>query len=116
MGLLNRAIEYTPMEGKVEIKAQIEVVENQKLLKITIEDNGFGLSEKDIQGLIEKFSKSSSFDPTRLSLPEIENLIKMHQGSISIENNWKQGTSVKILFPYTPSGLLPDLSLKNPSL
>lgn len=103
IGLLSRAIDYTPMGGRVEIKAELECIENKKFLKVAIQDNGFGLTEEDITRLLKKFDEKqmkTSF-PMHLDLPTIEKLVKLHQGSISFENMWKKGTTVKIILPYT---------------
>ncbi|MFL0198754.1 ATP-binding protein [Clostridium sp. WILCCON 0269] len=71
---------------------------------IVIEDNGIGIPEEQIQYLGEKFfkadkSRTSNTEGTGLGLSIAKKLVKVLNGSFSVESNLKKGTKITILFP-----------------
>ncbi len=102
LGLLSRALQSVPSGGKVKVDAALQSVEGKTYFQIAISDDGFGLSEEDLDRLLEKFSleRERRVSPTHLDLGTIERLIEMHQGSLSIENTWRKGSLAKALFPF----------------
>ena len=103
--LLSLALEYSPKGSTVKIFVTNETtVEGQKLLIITIEDNGFYLSREDIIRISEKFSRDAqeeNFMANTLDFNSIEKLIKIHNGSFHICNKEKKAKIIKVTLPYS---------------
>lgn len=71
---------------------------------IVIEDNGIGIPEDQIQYLGEKFfkadkSRASNTKGTGLGLSIAKKLVKVLNGSFSVESKLKKGTKITISFP-----------------
>lgn len=71
---------------------------------IVIEDNGIGIPEDQIQYLGEKFfkvdkSRASNTKSTELGLSIAKKLVKVLNGSFSVESKLKKGTKITISFP-----------------
>lgn len=67
---------------------------NRLYLRITVEDNGIGISEENLQKLFVPFhtTKATSNKGTGLGLYVIERIIKGHGGSIAVESKYGIGT------------------------
>lgn len=104
--LLKNAIAYTPRAGAIRITVEPSV-NNQ--VECMIQDSGIGIARKDLFRIFEPFYRA---DPSRtrgaglsgqggsgLGLTIVSELVKMHQGRITIRSGIGRGTSVSILFP-----------------
>jgi signal transduction histidine kinase len=74
----------------------------EKFIEVVFEDNGIGISEKDLKKIFEPFYRGDntiSFSGTGIGLPLVNQIIKNHNGTVEISSVVNKGTSVKILLP-----------------
>jgi len=81
--LLDNAIKYTPEFGQIKIK--IEVLDNNKTLKVSIKDQGVGIPKADQPKLFSKFFRAANAvrvetEGTGLGLFIAKNIIEKHKG------------------------------------
>src|SRR3989338_5875158 len=99
--LLKNAIAYTPRGGHIRIT--VEPAPNHHV-ELIVQDSGIGIARKDLFRIFEPFYRA---DPSRargaggsgLGLAIVSELIKMHQGRITIKSAIGRGTTVSVLFP-----------------
>ncbi|MFX1282671.1 MAG: sensor histidine kinase [Promethearchaeota archaeon] len=103
--VLDNAVKYSPQKkGKIELFAEEQSIKGNKIIKITIKDNGFGFNEKNLKRAFEPFAR---FEPgstsTGLGLSIVHKIVEsIHGGSIKITSpGRKKGTTVTILLPKT---------------
>ena len=96
INILDNAIKYTPENGNIAIT----VARIQKYVKISISDNGKGISVKDLPHIKEKFYKAdNNVRGTGIGLAVADEIIKMHSGEINISSELGMGTTVDIILP-----------------
>ncbi len=99
--LVKNAIVYTPRGG--HIRVTIEPAPNNHV-ELIVQDSGIGIARKDLFRIFEPFYRA---DPSRtkgaggsgLGLAIVSELIKTHQGRITIRSAVGRGTTVSVLFP-----------------
>lgn len=91
---------------KILIKTNLEIKQNKKYVKISIWDNGIGISSENLKKLFVPFFTTkkhligySKIQGTGLGLSISYGIIKDHGGEIQIQSNWKENTTVEILLP-----------------
>lgn len=99
--LIKNAISYTPRGGTIIIT--VSPAPNH-MIELLIQDTGIGISRKDLFRIFEPFyraeqSRTRSLGGTGLGLAIVSELIKMHQGKITIRSAVGRGTVVSVLFP-----------------
>ena len=99
--ILENAIRYNPPEGE-PIQVIIKYIKDT--YEIKIRDFGPGFSEEDITKVTEPFyrtdqSRSRQSGGFGLGLYLCKQIVKAHQGTISIENHEKIGTVVALTIP-----------------
>ena len=99
--ILENAIRYNPPEGE-PIQVIIKYIEDA--YEIKIKDFGPGFSEDDITKVTEPFyrtdqSRSRQSGGFGLGLYLCKQIVKAHQGTISIENHEKTGAVVALTIP-----------------
>ncbi len=91
--LLSNAVKYTPEGGFVELTwKREELSEGQVALDISVRDNGVGMSEEFQKHMFESFTQEKTQTAktgTGLGLAIVSSLIKLMNGSISVQS--KQG-------------------------
>jgi len=97
--ILDNAIKYSK-EPAIRLDARAE----NKWLKISISDNGEGISEKERKKIFEKFYRIPNGDVHKvkgygLGLSYVYQIIKKHRGKIEVKSNQPMGTIVCILLP-----------------
>lgn len=94
MNIIKNCIEHTDEGGHVEIKAQ----QNNIYTELTIEDNGSGISEKDLPHIFERFYKAenASAQSVGIGLALAKQIINGHGGLIEAESTKGEGTRFKI--------------------
>lgn len=89
--LLDNAFKFTSVEGKVGI----EVIEKEKLLIVSVYDNGIGIDEKDIPFIFERFykaDKAHSSIGTGIGLSIAYEIIKQLNEEIYVESKIGEGS------------------------
>jgi|GEM_PF-1029035 len=82
-------------DGRVEVAASVE---NRGTFKISIADNGIGISPQDLSRVFEPFFTKKS-KGTGLGLVICKELINLHNGDIYISSEEGIGTTVESVFP-----------------
>ena len=97
--LLSNAIKFTLENGKIEIIQ--EQKDNNYLLKI--KDNGVGIDKKYHNKIFKKFvhidnEQAKNQNSTGLGLTITKELVKLHNGKISLESEINKGTTFSMEF------------------
>jgi signal transduction histidine kinase len=99
--LIKNALSYTPRGG--HIRVTVEPAPNNQV-ELLVQDSGIGIARKDLFRIFEPFyradpSRTKSSGGSGLGLAIVSELIKMHQGKITIRSAVGRGTTVAVLFP-----------------
>ncbi|HEX7475059.1 MAG TPA: ATP-binding protein [Dehalococcoidales bacterium] len=98
--LLENAIKYSPQGGRVTVSGR--KVEGE--VKITIADEGIGISKRDAEHLFERFHRvekgqSRKIQGTGLGLYICKSIIEAHGGKIEVASQPGQGSSFSFILP-----------------
>lgn len=104
--LLENAKQATYDKGEVSVNvSKVNIAEKTKYLgigeyiRIDIQDTGQGISE-DLKKTIWKPFVSSSENFSGLGLPIVAQIIKKHDGAVSMQSEKGEGTSLSVFLPY----------------
>lgn len=101
LNLLLNSIEATPPGGKVAVL--VEPVDGRAVL--TVEDNGVGIPEDELERLFDPFfSSNRQGSGTGLGLAVCESIVRRHDGDIRIQSVVGEGTSVRVELPLVREG------------
>ena len=96
LNILKNAMESIEENGVIHISA----VKYTSSVELFIADSGCGMTEKEISQAFEIFyTTKSSTQGSGLGLSIVHNIIRNHEGTISISSEKDKGTMVKIMFP-----------------
>ncbi|RZO87753.1 MAG: HAMP domain-containing histidine kinase [Kiritimatiellaceae bacterium] len=100
VNLLSNAVKYSD-PGK---KIVIQVVEEQNQLFISVIDKGYGMDQKNLDRLFERFyrvdsGRSSKQGGTGLGLSIVKHIVQTHQGIIKVESEEGVGSTFQIMLP-----------------
>ncbi|PZO87168.1 MAG: sensor histidine kinase [Micavibrio aeruginosavorus] len=101
LNLIRNAINFTPENGKIEIKAD----KTGDSLNIEIIDTGVGISKEDMDRIFQPFERTTTSKGTNghtgagLGLTLVKNIIELHGGTIEISSVENLGTTVKAMLP-----------------
>jgi PAS domain S-box-containing protein len=101
LNLLSNAIKFTPGGGSVAVEARLEPAGD---LLLIVRDTGIGMSEDDIEIVLQPFGQvesahTRSHDGTGLGLPITKSLAEMHGGSMTVESEVGKGSVITVRFP-----------------
>ena len=91
--LISNAFKYTP-KGK---NITIEVTENEKIISISIIDQGVGMTKNQLKRLFVRFENFSdqhihTQESTGIGLSLTKELVEMHHGTITVESQPNEGS------------------------
>jgi signal transduction histidine kinase len=97
--LLDNAIKFTKPEGVVKLTA---VLENDKMLNITVSDSGIGIEEQRIKEIFEPFhqldgSATRRYGGTGLGLALVRQIVEAHGSVINVSSALDKGTTITFL-------------------
>ena len=96
--LLSNAAKFSNADSIINIRTQ----RTDDCLKLSVEDQGIGISKKDQKHLFQRFFRAknaSNIQGTGLGLNIIENYIELMDGTISFKSEENKGTIFNIQFP-----------------
>ncbi|MCF2580810.1 sensor histidine kinase [Bacteroides caecigallinarum] len=105
--LIDNSIKYS--DESVEIR--ISTAQDDRYTMLKIRDNGFGISEKDIHLIFQKFERASAIKRSRkngasgfgLGLSFVDQVVKAHHGKIFVNSIEGEFTEFIIYLPLTDS-------------
>jgi len=103
--LLSNAIKYSPGDSLIRISARIE----SGRAIVTVEDNGLGIPDVDIDRLFERYFRGSNVSGivgTGVGLNLVKMVVDLHGGDILVESAEGKGSRFTVRLPIAP--VLPD--------
>ena len=98
--LIDNAIKYSPKNPTIKVKTAVE----GKYVRISITDNGIGISKEDRRHIFENFYRVSTGDRHDvkgfgIGLNYVLQVVKAHKGKIDIESELGKGSTFIIRLP-----------------
>ncbi len=105
LNLLGNAIKFTPTDGEISLRLELNPAENQ--VSIHVRDNGIGIAEDKLDQLFQPFVQLDSsltrrFTGTGLGLALVKQIAKLHDGSVSVSSRLGVGSEFSIHLPWSP--------------
>lgn len=106
MNILSNAVKFTSSGGRIDvIISQVKRTEKQSEISFIIKDTGCGMSEDMISRVFKPFeqenaSTAKKYGGSGLGLSISKDLVRLMNGSISVESTLGEGTSFTIVIPF----------------
>ncbi|MDH3215210.1 MAG: GAF domain-containing protein [Candidatus Krumholzibacteria bacterium] len=100
INLINNAVKYSPEDTTIRVRVKEEAVD----LSVSIEDEGIGIPEAQIEKIFERYfrvksEQSRHFDGVGLGLAIVKNIIEQHGGTISVMSEENIGSAFTFSIP-----------------
>ncbi len=98
--LTDNAIKYTPENGKIHVSLK----EENGCVIWRVKDNGIGIPADDQEHIFERFyrvdkARGRETGGTGLGLSIVKQMVKMHDGTISVHSEPGKGSEFVVMFP-----------------
>lgn len=102
LNLLSNAVKFTPDGGTIQVLGNLA---ESGEMEIIIKDNGIGIPNEMLEVVMQPFAQVNShtareFEGTGLGLPICKSLLELHDGSMRIQSEEGEGTTVIITLPH----------------
>jgi signal transduction histidine kinase len=100
--LLHNALKYSPLHSAVDMGLSTFEKGGQTFIQIIVSDRGIGIAESDLARIFLPFARGANaqhLPGTGLGLPLAMDVIRNHDGTISIHSALGQGTTVTVVLP-----------------
>ncbi|HLO61213.1 MAG TPA: two-component regulator propeller domain-containing protein [Bacteroidales bacterium] len=92
--LVSNAFKYSNEGGCVQVEYSLLKTEGKEFIEIVVKDTGYGISEKEIEHIFDRFYQVSSVTGRTfgvgIGLHLVKNIVDLHQGTITVKSN-KEG-------------------------
>jgi len=101
LNLFSNAVKYSPNNTQIDILLE----RDNELVIFQVKDQGFGIPEKDLQNIFNKFYRVTENEKVRevsgsgLGLSLVRQLVEIHNGKIKVESNIGGGSIFSIYLP-----------------
>ena len=102
--LLSNAVKYTPDGGEVSMTATAEAVDGRDGVRLVCADTGIGIAPAEVDQVFTPFFRSASAEArkrpgTGLGLAIIDQVVKLHHGTVDVESVLGEGTTFSVWLP-----------------
>ena len=101
--LFDNAIKYSPKNSIIHVASE----QTQRSVKISVSDQGVGISEKDLSHIFERFYRAdksrSEVGGYGLGLSIAKKIVETHKGTIAVKSKVKEGSVFTLEFPLSNS-------------
>jgi signal transduction histidine kinase len=103
--LVKNAVNYTPKDkdGRVDVSVESDQIGH---VIVTVADTGIGIAQKDLYHIFEPFYRADSSrarntgtGSSGLGLAIVNEIVRIHHGSISIRSALGHGTTIRVTLP-----------------
>lgn len=113
MNLLANAFKFTPVGGVVFFEAAIEHRATERMLVLTVSDNGRGISPDEQEQIFTPFYQSGNahdgqVQGSGLGLSLVKELVELHHGSITVTSPAEGGSTFVVRLPVHAEAFSPD--------
>ncbi len=111
--LLSNAFKFTGKGGKISVNLSlvfnsdesesVNYSSEKRIIEITVKDTGIGIAETNLEKIFIRFFQvddSAKQTGTGIGLALTKELVKLHNGSISVQSNPGKGSKFTIHLPY----------------
>jgi signal transduction histidine kinase len=92
--------------GVVSVESRLD---SDDYFELAVSDTGCGMDQDTLKVLFRKFFSTKGSKGTGLGLPVVHQIVKEHQGSITVKSEPGHGTTFSLRLPRHPSsGKLPN--------
>lgn len=100
LNLLSNAFKFT-FEGAITVHLQ----DRSDAVELSVQDTGVGIPEEELPRVFERFhrvegARGRSFEGSGIGLALVQELVKLHGGTISVESQLEKGTTFRLRLPY----------------
>ncbi len=101
--LVGNAVKYTPKDGRVDIRAEVE----GERLRVSVSDTGIGIAPEDQERIFEKFyrvddERVNAVAGTGLGLSIVKETVRLHGGTVTVESTPEKGSTFTVVLPAIP--------------
>lgn len=116
--LTDNALKFTPLGGKLTLRASIEM----DRMQVSVTDTGAGIPEEDLPHIFQRFYQA---DPARmggeahgagLGLAIAYEIVAAHGGRINVRSHTGSGTTMEVILPLSPPGATRSERKKKPAI
>lgn len=100
--LLSNAIKYTPSQKNIKVSINTIPKETSRYLNLKVEDEGIGITEKDIKQIFTRFynnRKHPAYQSNGIGLSLTKELVALHHGSIEVSSKVGKGSLFTVELP-----------------
>lgn len=99
LNLVSNAFKFT-FQGEIAVRLR----EEERHYTLSVQDTGVGIAEDQLAHIFERFhrvqgAKSRSYEGTGIGLSLVEELVKLHGGTVSVVSGVGKGTTFTVLIP-----------------
>jgi len=104
MNVLDNALHYTEAGGQITVTVQAEHHHAQ----VRVQDTGRGIADEHLPHIFERFYRVDTAHArtergsSGLGLAIVEAIIRLHQGSVTVESELGRGSTFMVLLPIAP--------------
>lgn len=101
LNVLSNAVKFTPNHGEIVIST---VLSGDERVRISISDNGIGIAPENLKMILEPFGQVAHSDTRNhggvgLGLSIVKSLVEQHEGTMTVQSELDEGTTVEITIP-----------------
>lgn len=106
--LLNNALNYTLSDGSVHVTTG----SSGAAILLSIRDTGHGMTAEETEHIFERFYRGEAarklgIPGTGLGLPIVKQTLELHGGTIEVESQIGEGTTVRVTLPAAKADVIP---------
>jgi PAS domain S-box-containing protein len=112
LNLLSNAFKFT-FDGTISVRLRTERRDKASFAVLEVQDTGIGIPASELPHLFERFhrvsvSRSRSYEGSGIGLSLVQELVKLHSGTIAVSSQVEQGTTFCISIPLGTAHLPSD--------
>lgn len=109
VNLFANSIKYTPKGGRITLDSLPLLQNGEHFIKISLSDNGQGISNKSLNLVFEKFSPEEA-RPSAFGLAFVKMAIEAHNGKVEVVSDKEEGVSFIFTLPEVKMNAIVDVS------